>query len=72
MYHGAGGEGNYEEYIAPIKAAAPEGLRFLLVSATLPQHTYHQLQDLFPGLRAAFGPGLHRTAAGKSSLRVVV
>uniref|UniRef100_A0A383WC63 RNA helicase n=1 Tax=Tetradesmus obliquus TaxID=3088 RepID=A0A383WC63_TETOB len=60
----AGGEVSYAEHIAPLRAAAGPGLRCVLVSATLPQHTFDELQELFMGLGAAFGPGLHRTATG--------
>lgn len=54
---------SYSQHIAPLRAAGPD-MRCVLVSATLPQHTFDQLQELFPGLGAAFGPGLHRTASG--------
>lgn len=55
---------DYSEHIAPLRAASPPSMRCVLVSATLPQHTFDELQDLFMGLGAAFGPGLHRTAQG--------
>jgi hypothetical protein len=55
---------SYGEHIAPLRAAAGAGMRCVLVSATLPQHTFDELQDLFVDLGAAFGPGLHRTATG--------
>jgi hypothetical protein len=54
----------YSEHIAPLRASAPASMRCVLVSATLPQHTFDELQELFVGLSAAFGPGLHRTATG--------
>eukprot|EP00879_Flechtneria_rotunda_P033385 GHRR01036971.1.p1 GENE.GHRR01036971.1~~GHRR01036971.1.p1 ORF type:complete len:103 (+),score=31.83 GHRR01036971.1:296-604(+) len=60
----AGGEVSYDEHIAPLRAAAPASMRCVLVSATLPQHTLDELQELFSGLGGAFGPGLHRTATG--------
>lgn len=63
---GAGVEASYAEHVAPLRAASPS-VRFVLVSATLPQHTFDELQELFPGLGAAFGPGLHRTATGAYS-----
>lgn len=56
---------DYAEHIAPLRAAAPPSMRCVLVSATLPQHTFDELQELFMGLGAAFGPGLHRTAQGE-------
>jgi hypothetical protein len=62
----AGGEVDYTEHIAPLRAAAPASMRCVLVSATLPQHTFDELQELFMGLGAAFGPGLHRTAQGEN------
>jgi hypothetical protein len=61
----AGGEVSYAEHIAPLRAAGSDALRCVLVSATLPQHTFDELQELFMGLGAAFGPGLHRTATGE-------
>lgn len=60
-----GAEVNYTQDIKPVQDVAPPGLRFVLVSATLPQHICDQLQQLFPGLQAMFGPGLHRPAAGE-------
>jgi len=54
----AGAEVSYGEHIAPLRAAAGPGMRCVLVSATLPQHTFDELQDLFVDLGAAFGPGL--------------
>lgn len=66
-----GGEVDYTEHIAPLRAAAPASMRCVLVSATLPQHTFDELQDLFMGLGAAFGPGLHRTAQGERVCRSV-
>lgn len=62
---------DYTEHIAPLRAAAPASMRCVLVSATLPQHTFDELQDLFMGLGAAFGPGLHRTAQGERVCRSV-
>lgn len=58
---------DYTEHIAPLRAAAPSSMRCVLVSATLPQHTFDELQELFMGLGAAFGPGLHRTAQGEGA-----
>jgi hypothetical protein len=67
VYVCAGGEVDYAEHIAPLRAAAPPSMRCVLVSATLPQHTFDELQELFMGLGTAFGPGLHRTAQGEDS-----
>jgi hypothetical protein len=50
--------------VDPIKAAAHPGLRFVMVTATLPQHAALQLKDSFRDLALVAGPGLHRTAAG--------
>ncbi|KXZ46522.1 hypothetical protein GPECTOR_43g959 [Gonium pectorale] len=50
--------------VEPLRAAAPPSLRFVLVSATLPQHVVAELRTLWPDLQPLFGPGLHRTAAG--------
>lgn len=66
----AGGEVSYGEHVAPLRAAGPASMRCVLVSATLPQHTFDELQELFPGLAAAFGPGLHRTSSGRARERV--
>ena len=38
--------------------------RFMLVTATLPAPLFDRLQADFPGLAAALGPGLHRSAPG--------
>jgi hypothetical protein len=59
------GEAIYTEQVQPLQAAAPPSTRFVLVSATLPQHTFEALKGLFPGLVPAFGPGLHRVSAGE-------
>ena len=59
-----GGASLFAEQVAPLKAACPESTRWVLVTATLPTEVYYQLEPLFPGLVAALGPGLHRTAPG--------
>ena len=43
--------------VAPLRAAAPEPTRFVLVTATLAENVYLQLQQDFPGITPAFGPG---------------
>ena len=43
--------------MAPLRAAAPEPTRFVLVTATLAENVYLQLQQDFPGITPAFGPG---------------
>ncbi len=43
---------------------APAGLRFVLVTATLPQHTLARVRQNFPDIALAMGPGLHRTSPG--------
>ncbi len=50
--------------VEPLLLAAPKKTRFVLVTATIPQHVTDQLLECFPGMQAAFGPGLHRTASG--------
>ena len=40
-------------------------MRFILVTATLPQHTLALVREGFPDISLAMGPGLHRTAAGE-------
>jgi hypothetical protein len=67
----AGGEVDYTDHIAPLRAAAPPSMRCVLVSATLPQHTFDELQELFMGLGTAFGPGLHRTAQGEELMQLL-
>ncbi|KAI8469617.1 MAG: P-loop containing nucleoside triphosphate hydrolase protein [Monoraphidium minutum] len=59
-----GGDEVYAEQVEPLQAAAPTPTRFVLVSATLPQHTFEKLREVFPGMEPAFGPGLHRVSAG--------
>lgn len=54
----------FSEQIRPLRDAAPPSTRFVLVTATLPASTYSDLELSFPGLVAALGPGLHRTAPG--------
>ncbi len=48
----------------PLRAAAPASLRFVLVTATLPQHVFGLLREVWTDLQPVFGPGLHRTAPG--------
>ncbi|MEW5304328.1 MAG: hypothetical protein WDW36_006945 [Sanguina aurantia] len=55
---------SFAEQMAPLKEAAPPGLRFVLVSATLAQHVFGELRQSFPDMTPVFGPGLHRTANG--------
>ncbi|CAL8471592.1 g11134 [Coccomyxa elongata] len=54
----------FAQQVAPLRSAAPESTRFVLVTATLAEPVYLQLQQDFPGITPAFGPGLHRTAPG--------
>ncbi|KAK9811880.1 hypothetical protein WJX72_011720 [[Myrmecia] bisecta] len=55
---------SFAEQIQPLRQAAGTDVRFVLVTATLPEYIYAQLQQDFPGIQAAIGPGLHRTAPG--------
>jgi len=50
---------------------APRKLRYVFVTATLPQQTAEELLVQWPDLALASGPGLHRTAAGKLALRPI-
>ena len=59
-----GGASMFAEQVAPLKDAAPRSTKWILVTATLPSEVYMQLEPLFPGMVAALGPGLHRTAPG--------
>lgn len=65
-----GDAGTFEAQLSPLRAAAPESTKFVLVTATLPAHVFERLQGMFPGLTPAFGPGLHRTAAGAFRTRL--
>ncbi len=60
----AGDTAKFEEQLSPLRAAAPASLRFVLVTATLPQHTVEVLREAFEDITLASGPGLHRTAPG--------
>ncbi|GLI63965.1 hypothetical protein VaNZ11_007133, partial [Volvox africanus] len=59
-----GAQADFASQVAPLRAAAPLSLRFVTVTATLPQHVFAELREVWPGLQTVFGPGLHRTAAG--------
>jgi hypothetical protein len=48
--------------IEPLRLAAPVSTRFVLVTASLPELTWMELQGEFPGIQAVLGPGLHRSA----------
>ena len=48
----------------PLRSAAPETTKFILVTASLPGPTWADLQIQFPGVRSYLGPGLHRPAPG--------
>ncbi|EFN54452.1 hypothetical protein CHLNCDRAFT_135879 [Chlorella variabilis] len=54
----------FAEQVAPLRAAAPSTTRFVFATATIPEQVYLDLEEAFPGLAAALGPGLHRTAPG--------
>ena len=56
----------FSEQVRPLHAAASETTRFVFVSATVPKDLYLELEEEFPGLAAALGPGLHRTAPGST------
>ena len=62
----AGERAAFLEQVAPLRAAAPSTMRFMLATATLPQHIFAQLREVWPDLMPVFGPGLHRTAAGEA------
>ncbi|GIL71807.1 hypothetical protein Vretifemale_2275 [Volvox reticuliferus] len=59
-----GDRADFTAQVTPLRAAAPPTLRFVMVTATLPQHVFAELREVWPGLQTVFGPGLHRTAAG--------
>jgi len=42
-----------------------EGTQFFLATATIPEHIYSDLTDVFEELAVVLGPGLHCTAPGK-------
>ena len=49
--------------VEPLRAAAPPGARFVLVTATLPEAVYQAMLPLFPGLVPVLGPGAPTLAA---------
>ncbi|GFH24614.1 uncharacterized protein HaLaN_22441, partial [Haematococcus lacustris] len=53
----------FEEQVSPLKDVAPPSMRFVMVTATLPQHTALALRSQFRDIQLVTGPGLHRTAA---------
>ncbi|PNH11413.1 DEAD-box ATP-dependent RNA helicase 50 [Tetrabaena socialis] len=63
-YGGTGERTAFLDQVEPLRAAAPPSMRFVLVTATVPQHCWAALREVWPDLRQAFGPGLHRTAPG--------
>lgn len=54
----------FADQVRPLRAAAPPAARFVFVTATIPDPVFAELEYEFPGIVAAFGPGLHRTAPG--------
>jgi hypothetical protein len=64
MFTSAGDTTSFAEQIAPLRAVAPRKLRYVFVTATLPQQTAEELVTQWPDMALASGPGLHRTAAG--------
>eukprot|EP00887_Chlorella_sp_A99_P006189 scaffold3.g6189.t1 len=54
----------FADQVRPLHTAAPPAARFVFVSATVPEELYLELEEEFPGLVGALGPGLHRTAPG--------
>lgn len=56
----------FEDQVSPLKDVAPPSMRFVMVTATLPQHTALALRSQFRDIQLVTGPGLHRTAAGLS------
>jgi len=59
-----GDQAAFNPQIEPLRDAAPSNLKFVLVTATLPQHTLSLVRQGFPDISLAMGPGLHRTASG--------
>ena len=68
----AGDASAFAEQVRPLQEAAPATARFVFATATLPEEQYMSLEEEFPGLVAALGPGLHRTAPGEAALGVCV
>ena len=67
--------GAFAEQVAPLRAAAPATARFVLVTATLPEPVWAQLEadPAFGGtlgLLPVLGPGLHRPAPGVTQVVV--
>lgn len=53
--------------VEPLRAVAPPGARFVLVTATLPEAVYQALAPLFPGLVPVLGPGAPSSACPPDS-----
>ena len=66
----AGSGSAFSPEVAALRDRCPAATRFVLVTATLPEHVFGELQERFPGIQAAMGPGLHRTAPGRCSCRI--
>ena len=57
--------GAFADQVAPLKAAASPNATFVLVTATLPEPVWAQLEADFGGrVTPVLGPGLHRPAPG--------
>ncbi|KAI7845180.1 hypothetical protein COHA_001225 [Chlorella ohadii] len=54
----------FAEQVRPLRDAAPPSTRWVFATATLPEQVFMDLEEEFPGIVAALGPGLHRTAPG--------
>ncbi len=50
--------------VLPLKEASPLSLRFVMVTATIPEATFGAMESEFGRLYPALGPGLHCTAPG--------
>lgn len=59
-----GEDHSFADQVAPLRDAAGQATRFVFATATIPEQIYMDLEEAFPGLVAALGPGLHRTAPG--------
>lgn len=68
----AGDASAFAEQVRPLQASAPPSTRFVFVTATIPDYVFSDLELDFPGIVAAFGPGLHRTAPGSLGLGIGV
>lgn len=60
-----GNGSDFRESTMKILEFVAEGTQFFLATATIPEHIYSDLTDVFEELAVVLGPGLHCTAPGE-------